>query len=131
MPRTRRTPASDTPAQDAAAVETPPVTSDSSLHSDPPSIADTPNQPKRPGDAPRAFRKPRRGRTPTAPTGEMPRSPPRAGAAAARRVSRSACRGDADCRETPAAPAVAGRRTADAGDAPAGEAACIRQQPEA
>jgi len=42
MPRTRRTPASDTPAQDAAAVETPPVTSDTSFTADLSFIADTP-----------------------------------------------------------------------------------------
>jgi len=44
MPRTRRTPASDTPAQDAAAVETPPVNSDTSFDAplDTSFTADTP-----------------------------------------------------------------------------------------
>ena len=43
MPRTRRTPASDSPAQDAAAAETPPVNSDTPLDtsSETPSPADT------------------------------------------------------------------------------------------
>ena len=73
MPRTRRTPASDSPAEDAAQVETTPVTSDSSF------TADTP--PTEPAKTPRR-RAPRPPKTEAsaeaAPTAELPAETPAA-----------------------------------------------------
>ncbi|MGI4789519.1 MAG: hypothetical protein ACRYFS_11790 [Janthinobacterium lividum] len=73
MPRTRRTPASDPLAQDAAQVETPPVTSDTSFTSDPPAAepVKTPRRraPRPPKAEPQA--------TDAAPAAEVPDAAPK------------------------------------------------------
>ncbi len=117
MPRTRRTPASDTPATDAVEVETPPVTSDTSSTADT-SAAET--AAAEPAKTPRrrAPRVPKPDAPASeAPTGETPKPAPRR-----RRTAASA---DAPVPvETPAAetptpaPRRRGRRTAAAEPAP-------------
>ena len=112
MPRTRRTPASDTPAEEAA-VETPPVPSDTPAASDTPpnaeASADAAKTPRR--RAPRVP-KPDASAAAPAPVGEAPKPAPR------RRNSRTAAPETAApaAAETPAseppAPRRRGRRTA-------------------
>ena len=116
MPRTRRIPASDTPAQDAAEIETPPVNSASSLSDTPPtadtSAAESAKTPRR--RAPRVP-KPEAPVAEAVPVGETPKPPPRRRGSRTASLAASAEPAPA-ATETPAtetpAPRRRGRRTA-------------------
>ena len=66
MPRTRRTPASDTPAEDTAQVETPPVTSDTSFTADTPNTTEPAKTPRRRAPRPPKAEAPAADAAPTA-----------------------------------------------------------------